>query len=182
MSENLSVEEQIWQWLDTIVIDLNLCPFAKKPRTSNQIRVTVCDTRKDKAVLKLFEQELTFLLNTDPEITDTSLFVIPNHLYDFYDYLDFLDKAQRSLEKMGLEGQFQLASFHPEYVFDGAEQESRENYTNRAPFPIIHILREATLTRLVQKYPNPEQIPNSNINTLKQLPDDMFRRLFNPKA
>lgn len=182
MPLELSVEKQVWQWLDSIVIDLNLCPFAKKPRTNNQIKVTVCGARKDKAVLNQFQQELRFLTDTDPNLTDTTLFVVPDHLYDFYDYLDFLDKAQQLLISMHLEGVLQLASFHPDYVFDGVEEDSRENYTNRAPFPIIHILREATLTRLVEKYPNPEQIPENNIDTLNRLTEPQFQNLFQDKT
>lgn len=172
------VEGEIWQWLDTIVIGLNLCPFAKKPRVQQQIRLTLCDARKDKAVLNQLKQAVLELIETPADTTDTTLFVLTQHGYDFYDYLDLLDKAQTLFDTEGFTGQFQLASFHPEYVFDGAAANDRENYTNRAPYPIFHILREESLSRAVDKFPDPEGIPETNIETLETLSDVEFQRLF----
>lgn len=174
----LTVEQQIWQWLDDVVIGLNLCPFAKKPRVNQQIRLKVCDARKDKAVIKEFSQELDLLIATPAQQMDTTMLVLSNHCYDFYDYLDVLDKCQLQIQQRGLEGEYQLASFHPEYLFDGTEPDDRENYTNRAPYPIIHILREDSMTKAVSKFPNPESIPGNNIHTLETLPELKFQRLF----
>lgn len=178
MSQPMTVAQTIWQWLDTVVIGLNLCPFAKKPRVNQQIKLTVCEARKDKAVLSQLLQELQYLDQTPAEQTDTIMFVLANHAYDFYDYLDLLDKAQIGLINHGYEGKYQLASFHPDYVFDGTPDNARENYTNRAPYPIIHVLREDTLERAIDKYPNPDRIPELNIATLNDLDDSTFETLF----
>jgi len=173
-----SIEQEVWHWLDKVVIGLNLCPFAKKPRANQQIRLYVSDSRKNKALLKEFEQELQYLQKIPSEQTDTSLFIIGNHLYDFYDYLDFLDAAQFKLENLGLEGIFQLASFHPNYVFEGTEPDDRENLTNRAPYPIIHIIREDSMAKVLSKYPSPEAIPEINIKTIQELDEAEIKKLF----
>mgnify|MGYP000049764855 FL=1 len=174
----MTTEQQIWQWLDQVVIGLNLCPFAKKPRANQQIRLVLNESRKNKALLQAFEQELHYLMATPAEHTDTTLFAITHHLYDFYDYLDFLDLAQTRLEQGGFEGQLQLASFHPDYVFDGTEFEDRENFTNRAPVPIIHIIREDSMAKVLAKYPNPEAIPENNIQCMEKLSKEQLSRMF----
>jgi len=173
-----SVEQEVWQWLDNVVIGLNLCPFAKKPRANNQIRLCVSESRKNKTLLGEFEQELVRLQQTSPDDKDTSLFIVSNHLYDFYDYLDFLDAAQLKLENLELEGVFQLASFHPDYVFEGTQPEDRENLTNRAPYPIIHIIREDSMAKVLEKFPNPESIPEINIKTIENLNEVEIKELF----
>jgi len=174
----MTIEQQIWQWLDRVVIGLNLCPFAKKPRAKDQIRLVITESRKDKVLLKEFEQELHYLVATPAEQTDTTLFAITHHLYDFYDYLDFLDQAQAKLEQCGLEGKLQLASFHPDYVFEGTEYDDRENFTNRAPVPIVHIIREDSMAKVLAKYPNPEAIPDNNIKCMAGLSLEQLRQLF----
>lgn len=169
---------EIWQWLDEVVIGLNLCPFAKKPRSNQQIKVVVSKQRKNKALMKEFIDELNSLAVTSPAETDTTVFAISHHLYDFYDYLDFLESAQEQLELLGFEGKFQLASFHPNYCFEGAEIDDRENLTNRSPYPIIHIIREDSMAKVLQKYPEPEAIPEVNIAKVESLSDAEVQQLF----
>ena len=177
-----TIEQDIWQWLDRVVIGLNLCPFAKKPRANLQIRLALCEQRKTKALLNEFERELLWLKDTPAEQTDTSLFATPYALYDFYDYLDLLDLAQGKLAELGLEGVFQLASFHPDYVFEGTEPGDRENLTNQAPVPIIHIIREASMAKVLEKYPQPEAIPENNIRRVEALTDNEVQNLFPHKT
>lgn len=177
MSE-VNPELEIWRWLDDVVIGLNLCPFAKKPRSNQQIKVVVSQQRKNKALLNAFVQELELLAKTPPEQTDTTVFAASHHLYDFYDYLDFLDLAQTKLEQLGFEGQFQLASFHPDYCFEGAAPQDRENLTNRSPYPIVHIIREDSMAKVLAKYPNPESIPEVNIEKVESLSDTEVSNLF----
>jgi len=106
------------------------------------------------------------------------LFVIKSALSDFDDYLNFLQICQMMLEQMGLEGEFQLASFHPNYQFDGTESGDKENLTNTSPLPVIHIIREKTVERVLKVYPNPETIPDNNIERVENLSDEEVKSLF----
>lgn len=173
-----TLEQKVYHWLDSVVIGLNLCPFAKKPRVQGQIKVTFCDATNSDQMLDAFINEMEFLAQTPSEQTDTSLFVVASGLEDFESYLDFLDVCQMTLENFGYEGTFQLASFHPEYQFEGTSIDDRENYTNRAPAPIIHLIREDSMSRVLKQYPNPETIPERNIETVESLTDDQITELF----
>lgn len=174
----MTVEQQVWHWVDEVVIGLNLCPFAKKPRINQQIKVFISEAKDDNDLVNEFMQELEWIKQVDPNNTDTSLFVIPYALFDFEDYLDFLSLANILLQQLGLEGQFQLASFHPNYQFDGTEIQDQENLTNTAPFPIIHIIREATVERVLKVYPNPELIPDNNIERVLALTEQEIQQLY----
>lgn len=172
------LEQQIWTWVDQVVIGLNLCPFAKKPRVNKQIKLLISDAKNDDDLFKQFLAEVEFIRDVDPNMTDTSLFAIADHLSDFDEYLNFLAIANMTIQQMGLEGDFQLASFHPEYQFEDTEITDRANLTNKAPCPIIHIIREATVEKVLEKYPSPEAIPENNINTVNELTDHDVSRLF----
>ena len=178
MKMSTNIEAQVWQWLDDVVIGLNLCPFAKKPRVNNQIKVRVCDATTSEQLITDFMDELTFIRDVDPNQTDTSVFVIGNLLQDFEEYLDYLSLANMSISQMGLEGEFQLASFHPKYQFEGTDANDKENLTNTAPYPIIHIIREATVEKVLKLYPNPEQIPDNNIRCVEALSNDDIVKLY----
>lgn len=173
-----NIEQLVYQWLDDVVIGLNLCPFAKKPRAQSQIKVCFSNTQNTSILLDEFINELTFLHETSADDTDTTLFVMLEAGKEFSAYLDFLDIAQMTLENFGFDGVFQLASFHPEYQFDGTEPSDRENYTNRSPAPIIHIIRESSMTRALKQYPNPELIPERNIEVIEGLSDSQISTLF----
>ncbi|NVK25888.1 MAG: DUF1415 domain-containing protein [Gammaproteobacteria bacterium] len=177
-TNNTSLEQSIWQWLDDVVIGLNLCPFAKKPRINQQIKLYITDAINDEDLLNELMQELQFIEQVDPLETDTTLFAISHHLQDFEEYLNFLAIANLMVQQLGLEGKFQLASFHPNYQFEGTTPTDRENLTNKAPCPLIHIIREATVEKVLNVYPNPEQIPDNNIECVENLSNEQVQRLF----
>ena len=170
--------KQTRQWLEDVVIGLNLCPFARKPFNAGQVRLTVSDSRNVETLLGDLHEELDRMDRTPADDIDTTLLIITDQLQDFLDYNDVLDLADGLLEQQGWEGTFQIASFHPAYQFADTQVDDRENFTNRAPYPILHILREASLDRGLASYPDPEQIPERNISTLNGLNDDQWLSLF----
>ena len=145
---------------------------------AGQVHFAVSDSRNVETLLVDLYDELERLDRTPAEQIDTTLLIIPDQLDDFLDYNDMLDLADGLLEQQGWEGTFQIASFHPAYQFADTQVDDRENFTNRAPYPILHILREASLDRGLASYPDPEQIPERNIATLNGLSDDQWRSLF----
>jgi uncharacterized protein len=156
-------------WLTRAVIGLNLCPFAKAVHVKNQIRYAICESTNLEGVLENLEAELNTLANTDAAQIDTTLLIIPRALADFLDYNDCLFFAQRMLKQLRLEGELQIASFHPHYQFEGSEADDIENYTNRAPYPILHLLREASIARAADAFPDAAQIYERNQETLRRL-------------
>jgi len=158
---NSAIENAVRAWLETWVIGFNFCPFAKKPYLAGQVEIVLCQQKKRADMLALFAEQLNILANDKNK--ETVLLVFPYQLLQFYDYLDFLDLAQHLLTDLAYEGQFQLASFHPDYCFEGVELDDVSNFTNRAPYPIIHILRESSLEQALKYVDNPEQIPERNI-------------------
>jgi uncharacterized protein len=157
------------RWLERAVIGLNLCPFAKAEHVHGRIRYVVSEaTRSDELLLNL-EQEIEFLLAQDPAKTETTLLIVPQMLADFLDYNDFLDDADAMLEHADPDAQLQIASFHPQYQFGGTQVDDMENYTNRSPYPMLHLLREDSVERAVASYPDAASIYERNIATLKKL-------------
>jgi hypothetical protein len=156
-------------WLTRAVIGLNLCPFAKSVHVKDQIRYALSEARTLEDVLADLERELRQLAETDPEQIDTTLLIVPHALGDFTDYNDALYFADTLLKQLGLEGELQIASFHPMYQFDGTEPDAIENYTNRAPYPIFHLLREASIERAVDAFPDAADIYERNMETLRRL-------------
>lgn len=167
------VETKIWKWLDSVVIGQNLCPFAKVPRQRKQIRLLVVEEVAVAQILTILANECSFL-SSNPQ-TETSLVAISNGLTNFYDYLDTLDMAQQMLEELNYEGVFQLASFHPAYLFEGEPTDSVSHYTNRAPFPIFHLIREASITKALAFVEEPDAIPARNIEHVHKLGVDFFK-------
>ncbi|GHB63239.1 hypothetical protein GCM10008107_10420 [Psychrosphaera saromensis] len=174
-------EAQTWQWLDKAVIGLNLCPFAKKPRANNQIKLVISQADNSNDLTNDLLAELDFLTNTPAEQTDTTVIVIPNFLTDFTDYLHVLDVADMLIDQMGYRGTFQLASFHPNYQFDGTEPNDAENLTNTAPFPMLHLIREDSMEKVLTKYPDPESIPVNNIKTVESLSEEQMGEIYSFK-
>ncbi|CAB3759542.1 DUF1415 domain-containing protein [Paraburkholderia humisilvae] len=156
-------------WLTRAVIGLNLCPFAKAVHVKNQIRYAVSKATDVEGVLADLERELSTLAHTDPEAIDTTLLIVPHALADFLDYNDCLYFADRLLKQLRLDGTLQIASFHPNYQFDGSEPDDIENYTNRSPYPILHLLREASIERAVEAFPDAAEIYQRNQQTLRRL-------------
>ncbi|MDP1930358.1 MAG: DUF1415 domain-containing protein [Gammaproteobacteria bacterium] len=154
-------EQATRQWLQEVVIGLNLCPFARREFDAGRIHFAVTAETELEALLMAFATELSRIDKT-PEI-ETTLVIFANAVPDFHDYLDLLDMAQAWLEERELEGIFQLASFHPRYQFADSDLDDEANYTNRSPFPVIHILREDSVERAVASHPDPAAIPERNI-------------------
>lgn len=174
----LNVEEQIKRWLNDVVIGLNLCPFAAHPTRENRVRLQVCYPKSEEELLETLNAEMKLLDNTSASELETTLVVTPEFLRDFYDYTCFLDWAQGNLKRDGWLGVYQLASFHPHYCFAGATPEDDENLTNRAPFPIIHIIREASLSKALNYVEDVEAIPERNKQTVESLTPLEKRQLF----
>lgn len=167
-------------WLEKAVIGLNLCPFAKAVHTKGQVRYVVSGAVEPEALLQELQRELQHLAEVDPEQTDTTLLIHPQVLHDFLDFNDFLASADALLAEMGLEGELQVASFHPQFQFAGTEPGDISNYTNRSPYPTLHLLREASIDRAVEAFPDAEAIYERNIETLEQLGHEGWDALFPP--
>lgn len=166
-------------WVEHFVIALNLCPFAKKPAIEGRIRFVVFDGEDPSVLGEKLAEELLFLLNTDPEITETTLLIHPQVLTDFESYNDYLDVWEELLQGLELEGELQIASFHPGYQFAGTDPGDPENYTNRSPFPMLHLIREASVSKAVDLYPDIEGIPSRNIDRLNELGLEGILKYFN---
>lgn len=156
-------------WLEHAVIGLNLCPFAKAVQVKQQIRWVESTARDANGLLDDLVHELQYLAAADPDAVDTTLLIHPLALTDFLDYNDFLDIADAAVEKLGLDGVLQVASFHPGYQFEGTAPEDVENLSNRSPYPMLHLLREDSIARAVASYPDAAAIYQRNIDTLRQL-------------
>jgi uncharacterized protein len=156
-------------WIEKAVIGLNLCPFAKAVYVKNQVRFVVSHAPHLDGLLEDLDRELDFLAAADPEAVDTTLLIHPTLLADFLDFNDFMQLADAAVDEHGLDGVIQLASFHPAFQFEGTEPDDIGNFTNRAPFPTLHLLREASIERAVAAFPEAETIYERNIETLKKL-------------
>jgi uncharacterized protein len=154
------------QWVEQVVVGFNLCPFAKRELVKNRVRILVSKADSEQALLADLVGELE-LLNGDPSV-ETTLLIHPQVLQDFYQYNDFLQLADDLLVDMELEGVYQLASFHPDYQFGGTKPDDAENYTNRSPYPMLHLLREDSLSAAIDSYPDVDQIPGRNIDCMNE--------------
>ena len=156
-------------WLEAAVIGLNLCPFAKAVYVKNQVRLVVSKARHADDLLEELDRELDLLVATPADEIDTTLLIHPTLFEDFLDFNDFLEVADGVVDEHALEGVIQLASFHPQFQFDGTSAEDISNYTNRAPFAMLHLLREASVERAVAAFPEADAIFEQNIATLEKL-------------
>ena len=167
------IEEQVLEktrhWLEAAVIGLNLCPFAKAVYVKNQVRLVVSKARHADDLLEELDRELDLLVATPASEIDTTLLIHPTLFGDFLDFNDFLEVAEGVVDEHELEGVIQLASFHPQFQFDGTELEDISNYTNRAPFAILHLLREGSVERALEAFPQANAIFEANIATLEKL-------------
>ena len=164
-------------WLEKAVIGLNLCPFAKAVYVKNQVRFVLSDATTPEALVEQLAEELLLLRDTPAEQIDTTLIIHPEVLTDFLDYNDFLDNADAAVEALDLGGILQVASFHPDYQFEGTHPDDPSNCTNRSPFPTLHLLREDSVERAVAAFPDPDVIVERNIATLDKLGAEGFKRL-----
>lgn len=164
-------------WLEKAVIGLNLCPFAKAPHLGGRIRYAVSVAETPDELRADLVDELETLAAADPEEIETTLLIHPRVFADFLDYNDFLEVADETLEELDLVGEIQVASFHPRYQFAGTEPDDIENYTNRSPYPMLHLLRESSVDAAVAAFPDTEQIYERNIETMRALGHEGWRRL-----
>lgn len=165
------------QWIDRVVIGLNLCPFAKAVQAKGQVHYVLSQAREAEALLTDLVAEYERLRDTPAELIDTTVLVHPWVLNDFLDYNDFLDIADAALVELDLEGILQVASFHPGYQFADSAPDDIENHTNRSPFPMLHLLREDSIDRAVAAYPDPDAIIERNQATMRRLGPDGLRRV-----
>jgi hypothetical protein len=161
--------EDTQKWLLEAVVGLNLCPFAKAVVVKDMVRYRVCASSKPADVLAMLREELQHLAEVDPDKLDTTLLIAPNALPDFLDFNDFLTDCDDVLMDLELDGVLQVADFHPHYQFGGTDVDDGENFTNRTPYPTLHLLREASIDKAVEAYPDASLIFDRNIEVLNKL-------------
>ncbi|MCX8801674.1 DUF1415 domain-containing protein [Vibrio parahaemolyticus] len=173
-----AITQQVDQWLNDVVIGLNLCPFAAKSQRNKQIKIFVSEATQEEALLEDILLQLIELSTTEPEKLETTLVVVPNMLQGFWDYNFCIDWVEGLIKQQDWEGIFQVATFHPDYCFGGAAPEDDENLTNRSPYPIFHLIREESMEKVLKHYPDPESIPDTNIARVSALSEEERKKLF----
>jgi len=164
-------------WVERVVVGLDLCPFARAPLEAGRLRVMVTTCEDSRELLTVIDDELELLLAADPGEIETTLIVHPRCLTRFDDYNDFLDEVDGLLELRELDGAVQVASFHPDYRFVDSPVDDPANYTNRSPYPMLHLLRESSVSRAVDSHPDIEAVPAANIAKLRALSLAQLREL-----
>ncbi len=173
-----AIKIAVVRWLNEVVIGLNLCPFAGKPTGENRVRFFISHANDDEVLLQDLQCEMELLDEKPASEIETTMVVVPQHLHDFFDYNQFLNWAERMIKRNGWTGVYQLATFHPDYRFAGAEPEDAETLTNRAPYPILHIIREASLEKALHYYEGVEDVPENNKRRVEALTLEEKQRLF----
>jgi hypothetical protein len=166
------------RWLEAVVIGLGLCPFAAPPWQRDRVRLVVSEATDEVGLLSQLHDELLRLDDTDPAALETTLLIVPKLFAKFDDFNQFLDPAEALLERFGWAGRYQLASFHPDYRFADVADDDLGNLTNRAPYPILHLIREDSIERALEQYPDPDGIPVRNIARIQALDAAELSRLF----
>lgn len=177
MPDKNTIIQQTKNWLSNVIIEHSICPFAKRVYDNQNIHYHVIDS--DNMQTQLEQLILQCEAMDDDENKKTSLFILSKGLTDFENYLDLLEISTELMIKQGYEGVYQLASFHPNYRFDGASIDDASNYTNRSPYPMLHILRETSIEKALANYPNPEKIPEKNIELTRELGLTTMKKLLN---
>ena len=163
------------KWVEDVVIGYNLCPFAKRELVRNRVRFVVSEAKTEDELLQALHSELQRL--EDEQEIETTLLIHPGVLEAFGPYNEFLDAADGLLAYLEMEGVYQIASFHPDYQFEGTDPDAAENYTNRSPFPMLHLLREASLEGAIDSYPDVDAIPQRNIELMEKLGAERMRKI-----
>lgn len=169
------------RWLEKAVIGLNLCPFAASAQGGNRVRYCVSAHQTTAGLLEELAHELQALQQANPLECETTLLIHPHVLSDFHRYNDFLDEGDATLATLGLEGELQIASFHPDYQFANSDAQDMQNYSNRSPYPMLHLLREASISRAVDNFPGIDDIVGNNMRTLRTLGLEGWQRLWTDK-
>jgi hypothetical protein len=178
MSDTLTVEDRVRRWLEGAVIGLNLCPFARPVYAGDQVHLAVASQTSFDEVIGETLVEVDRLLDHASDDIATTLVICPNALSDFDEFLEAVEIVEALLTEAGADGILQVAHFHPDYQFAGTRPDDLENYTNRAPYPIIHLLREAQVSEAIESHPDPETIPQRNIERLEKLGRDGLAKLW----
>lgn len=166
ISDKELVITQTKNWIKNVVIDCNFCPFASKPFMQKSISYSVQLSLDLKDISELIKKEFAFLDN-HPDI-ETGFIIFPNDFQDFQEYLSLVKKAEQTLSKLGYDGVYQIASFHPDYLFADADEDDAANYTNRSIYPMLHLLREESLTKALSLFKEPESIPERNVHFARE--------------
>jgi hypothetical protein len=175
MPQSSNATTKMKSWVANVIVKYNFCPFARKEVENNSIQYHVCHTLNiEDAVLEMIEQCIH--LNQNPNI-ETTLLIFDKGFKDFNDFLDLVDLANAMLVAQGFEGQYQLANFHPDYVFADSDESDAANYTNRAPFATLHIIREASMAEALESYDDPDSIPENNIQLARRKGIDFWQQL-----
>lgn len=170
------IHQDVELWLKGVVIGLQLCPFAKAPMVKKRIHYCISEAKSEEALNEDLIRECK-RLDTNKTI-ETTLLICPTVLSDFFDFCQYLDWANTQLKQHGWVGIYQIAHFHPDYCFAGADTSAPENYTNRSPYPILHLLREASLEAVLNHFETPEDIPEKNVETMRNLGEEERQRYF----
>ncbi|MBU3695943.1 DUF1415 domain-containing protein [Dechloromonas sp.] len=179
-SERATIMERTRLWLERAVIGLNLCPFAKSVFVKKQVRYAVSTAVTADELLAELAAELTRLAETEDSVLDTTLLIHPRAMVDFLDYHFFLAEADALIRNLGHDGVFQIASLHPDYEFAGSDPDDIANYTNRSPYPTLHLQRESSIDRAVAAFPDAADIYERNIETMTRLGQEGWRKLWLP--
>jgi hypothetical protein len=174
--------EKTKSWIQTFVIGLNICPFASHPFREDKIRYCLEESGSVEKLVETLMEELNFLQKNKNIEIETSILIHPNVLTDFLDYNDFLSVAEAVLEEMDLAGEIQIASFHPEYQFAGETKNAPSNYVTRSPFPMLHLIRESSVTKAIEIHPDVKQVPYDNIKKLNELGLERIKEMIQPKS
>ncbi|MFK8053920.1 MAG: DUF1415 domain-containing protein [Woeseiaceae bacterium] len=173
--KDANIEQQTRDWLNNAVVGLNLCPFAKKVVDDDRLTIVVSHADNEDALVAELDAAL---LSLDDQGPDTILIVIPDMLGDFWAFNDFLDISDALLEARALTGTIQIATFHPDYQFADAPPDANSHYTNRSPYPTLHLLREADVESALASHPDPSNIPARNIEKLEAMSTKEIRAIF----
>ena len=171
-------KRQIERWLNDVVITLNLCPFAAYPWNRDLVRIVVVESDQYSDVTSQLISEIQCLSSSKAENLETTLIATPNLFDDFFEFNTFLKHANSILKREGCKGEIQIASFHPKFQFSGVDPDDKQNLTNRAPYPILHLLREASLAEAINRHPGTEQIYQRNIDFMHSLSEEKIEELF----
>ena len=175
MTDTDQIIEQTRHWVQQLIVKYNICPFARREVERKSIRYVVAEERKPQAVLQQLLDEAKHL-DTIAQ-TETTLLILPSGFEGFYEFLNLVDVADALLIEEGYEGVYQLAHFHPDYCFEGEPQDDSANYTNRAPYPTLHLLREASIEEALKNYDDPESIPERNIEFARRKGAGFFKAI-----
>jgi len=170
--------ELVRQWVERAVLGLGLCPFAGEHWQAGRVRLTVSPAVNERDLLEDLRVEIAALAATDSTRLETTLLIVPHLLQDFGTYNQFLDRTDILISEHGWTGRFQIASFHPDYQFTGTMPDDPGNLTNRSPFPLLHVLRESTISQALSEHPDPDQIPLTNVATLRALSEERRQEIF----